>query len=120
VPLDVANLRGYFVVEIGMRQAWPFVAFASNDADADPAEARLYIDSSFTVAPAPSGSGNGSEDEVALWLLRLEPLLSAKVRDVHVEPDGTLEMLFVGDTRLCISGTAAAWTTHDVWWLATR
>jgi hypothetical protein len=28
---DPNLLRGYFVVEVGVRQAWPYLAFASND-----------------------------------------------------------------------------------------
>jgi hypothetical protein len=42
------RVRGWFVVEVGRRQAWPFLNLA------DPVsgrELRLYIDSTFSVAP---------------------------------------------------------------------
>ncbi|MDB4873446.1 MAG: hypothetical protein JWL97_4450 [Gemmatimonadales bacterium] len=116
--LDAAALAGCFVVEIGVRQAWPFLTFASNVADADPAEIRLYIDSTFSVLPAPPGSGDGSEDETRLWLLRLEVLLNETVTDVLVEADASLVVIFREDLRLRVSGHGAPWTTHEVWRLA--
>jgi hypothetical protein len=47
---DAFGLNGRFVVEIGIRQAWPFVTLCDNRAR--PAnEVRLYIDTVFDVAP---------------------------------------------------------------------
>jgi hypothetical protein len=116
--MDPSLLCGYFVVEIGVRQAWPYIAFASNDNGANPAEMRLYIDSGFTVTPMPIGLGMGEEDEVRLGLLRLAEVVNLTVHEVTVEKDASLSLSFYGDVFLHVSGQPASWTTHDVWWLA--
>ncbi len=47
---DVYALRGQFVVEVGVRLAWPFLTFC-DDALPSPNETRLYIDTIFRVEP---------------------------------------------------------------------
>jgi hypothetical protein len=116
--LDPALLRGWFVVEIGVRQAWPHVTFANNDAARSPAEVRLYIDSHFAVAPPPANLGTSKEDHERTWLLRLVEILNLTVQDATVGEDNSLALTFHGDVSLWVSGVAAPWTTHEVWWLA--
>lgn len=114
-----AFLVGYFVVEVGIRQAWPFVAFASHEEGADPAEVRLYIDSAFTVRPTGSPPAGPEHDDIQRSLLRLAPVLNLTVREAAMGDDATLTLRLDGDLRLQISGSPATWTTHDVWWFAT-
>lgn len=48
-------LAGWFVVEVGRRQAWPFVTLADPQTGN---ERRIFIDTTFAVVPgtAPSAS----------------------------------------------------------------
>jgi hypothetical protein len=108
-------LRERFVVEIGIRQAWPYVTFADNNDGATPPEVRLYIDSSFTVVPAPIDLGTGEEDDERLWLLRLAEVINLTVQDVTVEDNANLMVSFHGNVCLRVSGHGAPWTTGDVW-----
>jgi hypothetical protein len=104
------ELVGTFVVEIGERQAWPFMTFCDNDAIPS-REARLYIDTGFTLNGALAWS-SGHEPAV----VELLPLNSLEV--VAVDVNGAeLSLTFSDDTRMVVSGVAAEWTTHDVWWL---
>lgn len=102
------ELVGTFVIEIGERQAWPFMTFCDNNATPS-LEARLYIDSAFTLNDVPAWS-SGTESAVPnlLVLNHLEV--------VRVEVNGAeLSLTFSDDTRMGVSGIAAAWTTGDVW-----
>ncbi|MGK8502883.1 hypothetical protein [Nocardia asiatica] len=112
-----ALLRERFVVEIGIRQAWPYVTFADNRDGASPQEVRLYIDSSFTVIPDPAVLGSREEDDEKLRLLRLAEVLNLTVRDVTVDDEGSLMVSFHDNVCLRVSGHSSPWTTHDVWWL---
>lgn len=48
MPEDALALRGCFVTEVGVRQAWPFLTFC--DSNLNPAqERRLYIDTAFRI-----------------------------------------------------------------------
>ncbi|MFF0613839.1 hypothetical protein ACFYUD_34765 [Nocardia tengchongensis] len=111
-----ALLRERFVVEIGIRQAWPYVTFADNRGGASPQEVRLYIDSSFTVVPGPAALDSVEEDDEKLRLLRLAEVLNLTVHDVTVGDDGGLMVSFHDNVYLRVSGHRQLWTTHDVWW----
>lgn len=95
----VRDLVGTFVVEVGERQAWPFVTFCNND-PTPPVETRLYIDTDYSLAGAAS----------------LGDLMSLEVDTATVE-DAALLLTFTGGAMLDISGVANATTSHDVWWL---
>lgn len=109
-------LIGYFACEVGVRQTWPYLTFASTDEAAAPAEVRLYMDSAFTVRPSLHDTSTGDEDDVRLSLLRLAEVLNQTVEYVAVEADASLSVLFAGGATLRIAGQGAPWTTHDVWW----
>lgn len=104
------ELVGTFVVEVGERQAWPFLTFCDNDATPS-REVRLYIDTAFTLNGALAWS-SANEPAVA----ELLPLNSLAVVAVDVS-GGELSVTFSDETRMVVSGAAAAWTTGDVWWL---
>jgi hypothetical protein len=104
------ELVGTFVVEIGERQAWPFLTFCDNGATPS-REARLYIDTGFTLNGALAWSA--ADEPAVVELLPLNNLAVVAV-DVH----GTeLSLTFSDDTHMVVSGVAAWWTTGDVWWL---
>lgn len=112
-----ALLRERFVVEIGIRQAWPYVTFADSRDGVSPQEVRLYIDSSFTVMPGPTVLGSADEDDEKFRLLRLTEVLNLTVHDVTVDDDGSLMVSFHDNVCLRVSGHSQIWTTGDVWWL---
>ncbi|MEU1426487.1 hypothetical protein ABZ412_05355 [Nocardia sp. NPDC005746] len=112
-----ALLRERFAVEIGIRQAWPYVTFADHRDGASPLEVRLYIDSGFTVISGPAVLVPADEDDEKLRLLRLAEVLNRTVHDVTVDDDGSLMVSFDDNVCLRVSGHSQSWTTHDVWWL---
>ena len=104
------GLVGTFSVEVGERQAWPFITFCDNESTPS-REARLYIGADFMVnesAWQPPG-----EPESAIQLL---PLNNRRVVAVE-EGDGALSIVFDGGNRLTVSGVASASTVGDVWWV---
>jgi hypothetical protein len=104
------ELLGTFVVELGERQAWPFMTFCDNEATPS-RETRLYIDTEFTLNGALAWS---SGDQAAV--IELLPLNGLVV--VAVEVNGAeLSLTFNDGTRMVVAGVAATWTTGDVWWL---
>lgn len=99
VPSDPTHPVGTFVVEVGRRQAWPFLTFCNNDLT-PPVETRLYIDTDWTV------SGGGLDD-----------LMMLSVSGVARGDGAELSVTFTDGQVLTISGQPNAETTHDVWWL---
>ncbi|WP_433281654.1 hypothetical protein [Micromonospora sp. CA-244673] len=114
---DPQSLVGYFVTEVGVRQAWPFVTFTSNNASLTPAELRLYIDTTCDVSPPPSLVLDLAADEPAAALPALLEVLNGTVTYAAVTATADLILSFDGGTTLRVSGAPSAWTTHDVWWL---
>ena len=68
---DVHALRGQFVVEFGVRQAWPFLTFCDT-AKTPAVETRLYIDTSFRVGTGPTLFADGDPDPAVAALGGLE------------------------------------------------
>lgn len=111
--VDEAELAGCVVVEVGERQAWPFVTFA-DPGGMPPCEARLYLDSSWRVrtAPGPSGASPASAD-----MSRLLDLNNLTVERARVSEAGDLEVYFAEGPSVIVSGAATADTTGEPWWL---
>jgi hypothetical protein len=105
--IDGLNLVGWDVLEVGLRQAWPFVTLAS---PGEREERRLFIDTDFVV----TGSGRGEIRGSALT--RLEPLVALLVRDVRRGSTG-LSFSFDDGTSLTIADEPNAETNGDIWWL---
>jgi hypothetical protein len=100
------DLVGLFVVEVGERQAWPFVQFCDNSPTPS-REVRLYIDTHFEVRPATAPIGS------------IESLLALNMLAVTgVTDDEGFRVTFDGGSELTISDTAGPATTGDVWWLS--
>jgi hypothetical protein len=100
VAATPAKLVGGFVVEVGSRQAWPFVGFCDN-APTPPVETRLYIDTDYEVVGVDG----------------LPALMGLTVSSAGVGPGESLAIVFAEGAKLVISGDANATTTGDVWWL---
>ena len=82
VPVDVTELVGSFVVEIGIRQAWPFVGFCDNRPTRS-RETRLYIDATWSI--------DDVEDDDR-WLLTAARLNGVNVVRTYVGTDGSLNV----------------------------
>lgn len=117
---DPRSLVGFFVTEVGVRQAWPFVTFASNSGTTRPTEPRLYIDTACEVIPPPPSVFGLEAEEPPFALPALLELLNLTVTVVTVADNAHLGLGFDGGVTLRVSGTPSAWTTHDVWWLGDR
>ena len=101
-----------FVVEVGERQGWLFVAFCDNRSN-PPAEYRLYMDGSFIL------TGVTEVDvQVLEWLplIRLAKLQGLTVRAVEVGPADRISIHFDNDVCLKIEGKPSSAANADVWW----
>ena len=112
VTVSIGELVGCFVVEVGERQAWPFVTFCDNR-PARSRETRLYIDTAFSVVPETELRGRSGPDFVRLAKINNRTV----ARAVALTPSGLL-IDFGEGTELQISGEPRANTTHDGWWLS--
>ncbi|MET8912580.1 DUF6188 family protein [Micromonospora sp. NPDC004551] len=114
---DPRSLVGFFVTEVGVRQAWPFITFTINSGTMTPAELRLYIDTTCEVIPPPPLVFDPAAQAPASALPALLEVLNLTVTAVTVADNGNLVLGFEGGVTLQVPGTPSAWTTHDVWWL---
>jgi hypothetical protein len=113
--MEPEKLERWFVVEVGVRQAWPFLTFCDPDGAGD-TEVRLYIDTEFRLEPGGRHFSDGDSERATVALLDLN---NGTVTGVERHDDCGLVVRFDGnDPTLSVSGTGAAFTTQDVWWLA--
>jgi hypothetical protein len=114
VDARIEELRGRFVVEVGARQAWPFITLC--DIRSTPAtEVRLYIDTTFRLDPGLLVYDDGETNRAVGGLLDLN---NRTVIDVETSDANDLTVQFDGGRILRIAGTGASFTTQDIWWLA--
>jgi hypothetical protein len=101
-------LVGWFVVEIGRRQAWPFLTLANPDTGR---ELRLYIDTTFAVQPhTPRVSQHDDKVPSALT-----PFENQTITDVG-SSDDELRLSVPGAT-LVLDTRGNELTSHAPWWL---
>ncbi|MFE3068701.1 hypothetical protein [Streptomyces sp. NPDC059247] len=114
--MTVEHLPGKLVVEVGERQAWPFLTFLDTESDPE-RELRLYLDTYWLVtAPGDAGSGRaGAPDNPLPELARLN---NRYVVTAVENPDGSLGVTFDNDLTLRVSGEPVETTTGPVWWLS--
>lgn len=110
--VDPDELAGCFVVEVGERQAWPFITFADGGS-ARPREARLYLDSLWQVRPPSESSGALLASAEVCRLLDLSNLT---VERAQVSEAGELEVCFADGSSVTVSGVATADTVGEPWW----
>ena len=106
--MDPTSLRRAVVVEVGVRQAWPFLAFAWSSGDR---ECRLYIDTTFRLGSEDNDHGDAERAAAALLDLNNRTVIEAAADD-----ESRLTVRFARDRLLVVEGTPAAFTTQDVWW----
>lgn len=106
--VDAHDLHGAFVVEAGVRQAWPFLTFALPN---DDNERRLYIDTTFRLDDKDLTDGDPERAAAELLILN-----NRTVTEVTVADDRSLTVRFDPGQSLIVAGAAAAFTTHDAWW----
>ena len=107
------NLVDCFVIEVGMRQSWPFVVFCDNR-QTPPTETRLYIDAQWTInETTDSGDSDGTS-----WMISAVELNAATVRNVLLDTDQNLRIETIDGDSLTVSGEASRTTVGPPWWFA--
>lgn len=101
----IDDFAGCSVVEVGVRQAWPFITVYDPNTDR---EARLYIDTPFTV----NGVEATHDDEWTVPLLEVTMLGIVAID----RPGEALRILFNDQSELVLSGEGSAHTAGEVWW----
>ncbi|GAT88428.1 hypothetical protein J2T10_002758 [Paenarthrobacter nicotinovorans] len=109
--VDAAKLAGMFVVEVGTRQAWPFIGFC-DDTGNKAREFRLYIDARWTM-----GDKGGDADSHETWMISALETNNRTVSKVQVDAESNLRIDFFNATSLAVSGEPTATTVGDPWWL---
>ncbi|MEV4253009.1 hypothetical protein AB0J52_07545 [Spirillospora sp. NPDC049652] len=111
---DPTALVDRHVVEVGERQAWPFLTFAHPE---DEPELRLYIDAEITVEPSPRLPADLAPD--LEQLVTLSGFNCATVASVEVDQNDALILVFddLSGSRLTVSGKPTATTVGLPWWL---
>ena len=109
--IEPTELVGSFVVEIGERQAWPFVGFCDNE-PTPAVERRLYIDADVVVASPDGRHTEPGRNDVVSALLALNGLTVSEA-----ETDkGQLRLSFDDGSALVVRGVARADTVGEPWW----
>lgn len=102
-------LRGWHVVEVGRRQAWPFIGLADPQTGR---ELRLYIDSTFSVLPGWTDLRQHDDAVVPA----LDALTALTVEAVRETPD-EISLDLAGFT-LAVAAVPNELTSHSPWWIA--
>ena len=108
--MDVGELVGSFVIEVGVRQAWPFIGFCDNR-DALSKETRLYVDAPWAI----DGEAGGSPADTERWLSAVDSLNGLTVSAAQVEGAG-LRLDLADGSYVTASGEAASETVGEPWW----
>jgi hypothetical protein len=105
------RLVGWFVVESGRRQAWPFLTLADPQSSK---EVRLYIDTTFSVPPMwPQVSQDDDEGFVALAALGSSPI-------TRITSSTDALVIEFGPRVLSISAVGNHMTSHSPWWIGSH
>ena len=100
-------------MEVGVRQAWPFLTFCDNS-PTPPREMRLYIGTTFRVGSAPQTFADGDPDPAVAQLLELS---NRTVTDVALGADNKLRLVFDGGQSMLTVDAVPRDFTGDIWWL---
>jgi hypothetical protein len=110
---EAEALRGKFVIEVGLRQAWPLLALCDN-APTPPRVTRLYIGTTFRVGSSPRAFADGGPESAAVELLELN---NRTVTSVSVGGDNELRLVFDGGQSTLAVDPVPLDFTMDIWWL---
>ena len=107
---DPRSLVGWHVVEVGLRQAWPYLNLANPESGR---EVRLYIDTTFSVEPGhPVLRQHDPEVFAALDELNCRTV-------THVDGDGSSGLrLGFDELALHVQAATNELTSHEQWWFA--
>lgn len=105
------ELIGSFVVEVGVRQAWPFLTFCDNRPTPE-TERRLYIESGIEVRPPTEITPYNSRSTQWQALFALAGLV---VSSVDVGPDADLRIEFETGESLVVFGEQDAQASGPPW-----
>ncbi|GIG23795.1 hypothetical protein [Cellulomonas denverensis] len=108
--LDVSLLAGLAVIEVGCRQAWPFLALIDQRGER---EVRLYFDTDMRVEG--EGGGGFSQEDAGL-LAALGKVLNCAIERAHIAASGDLRVDFSDGYVLEASGQGNSATTVAPWW----
>ena len=111
--VNVEGLPGCFVVESGVRQAWPFIGFCDNRPD-EALEFRLYIDAPWSLLDRRPQEASDTQ----AWMKVADAISGLTVETAVVTGDGSLRLSFVDQATLEVSGQAGAATVGEPWWFA--
>ncbi|MCB5164753.1 hypothetical protein LG634_07885, partial [Streptomyces bambusae] len=112
----VEQLPGTLVVEVGERQAWPFLTFLDTESDPE-REMRLYLDTDWRITEA-GEAGPGAAVDPDNPLPELVRLNNRHVEGAVQNADGSLDIAFDDNLTLRISGEPTATTAGEAWWLS--
>lgn len=104
------QIAGSYVVEIGFRQAWPFLGLCDNRPADGAEEARLYIDAPWSI-----GAASGVADDDITWLLAAVALNGQTIETARVGDDGSLHLTADSGVTLTVSGEPDANTVGEPW-----
>lgn len=107
------ELIGSFVVEVGVRQAWPFLTFCDNRPTPEE-ERRLYIESGIKVTPPTDITAYNPLSTQWQALCVLDGLV---VSSVDVSPDANLRIGFETGESLVVFGEQDAPASGPPWWV---
>lgn len=102
------------MVEVGFRQAWPFLGLADNR-PAVARETRLYIDSTWTITTATAVAGGA--DEGLAWLTAAIAMNGETIHTARVD-DGVLALTTISGIELVVSNEPQPYTAGEPWRLS--
>ncbi|MER8232831.1 hypothetical protein [Streptomyces sp. NPDC094049] len=114
--MAVEHLPGKLVVEVGERQAWPFLTFLDTGSGPE-RELRLYLDTDWLITtpgdvrPAPAGAPDNPLPELAR-------INNRYVVTAVENADESLDVTFDNDLTLRVSGEPTETTIGVPWWLS--
>jgi hypothetical protein len=115
VLMDPTTLVEQFVVEVGIRQAWPFVTLCDYR-PATSVETRIYIDAPIEMTPNRREHAITDEDAVIVSLLQL---VNLTVTTAEITNSGDLVLAFErGTAELRIPGARSPTTVGEPWWIS--
>lgn len=109
--VDAIKLVGMFVIEVGTRQAWPFIGFC-DDTGFKAREFRLFLDAPWAV-----GDTSGDADAHETWMVSALEINNRTVSNVLVDADSDLRIDLFNAPSLTVSGEPTASTVGEPWWL---
>ncbi|MFI6642496.1 hypothetical protein [Streptomyces sp. NPDC050504] len=114
--MTMENLPGKLVVEVGERQAWPFITFLDTESDPE-REVRLYLDTDWRIA-TPGDAGvprTGTPDNPLPDLVLINNRYVVRAAE---HADVSADIVFDNGLTLRISGDGTETTAGEPWWFS--